>query len=228
MERVTAAAVAVLAGAAASAAVLGVDLDPGIEASISAPLFSASFGVSGWLGVEVEMDGDGKLSNAGLSAVDLLIASAGLYDFGPGGLLRLTNIGITMEARGDPVSFYNETSGVPQPGDYAGFQDAGAVAALTGEFGVDIDGDGVEEITWDLSAIDGEYRTFDFIAQIIRDGGSSLYTLSTQFILEVDPGFLGQPLPIMIEYTGGGQGMVPGPGTLAALGIGLVGARRRR
>jgi hypothetical protein len=216
------------AAASANAGVLNVDLDPG-DASVSAPLFSATFGVSGSLGIDVEQDGDGKLSNAGLSAADLLIASGGTYGFGLGGVLTLSNIGISLQEPGGQEYFYNETAGVPQPGDYAGFLDTDALASLSGTFAVDVDGDGTDEFTGDLSMIDEEYRTFDFEALITRDGGSSLYTVTTDFFLEVNLGFDGAPLPIIIEFSGGGTGVIPAPASWAALALaGLAAARRRR
>ncbi len=218
----------VFAAATADAGILNVDLDPG-DASVSAPLFSATVGVSGSLGINVEQDGDGKLSNAGLSAADLLIASGGTYGFGPSGLLTLSNIGITLQEPGGQEYFYNETAGVSQPGDYAGFLDTDALAALSGTFAVDIDGDGDSEFTGDLSTIDEEYRRFDFEALITRDGGSQVYTLTTDFFLEVNLDFAGAALPILIEFSGGGTGVIPAPASAAALALaGLAATRRRR
>lgn len=229
MQHLTMTALAVTLGSAAQAATLDINVDPGSEVAVDAPLFSTIFGVSGSIGIDAETDADGKLSNAGLCAADLLVASAGFYNFGPNGLLRLSNIGITLEDKGGQEYFFNETAGVPQPGDYAGFLDTDAVAGLSGEFGIDIDGDGTEEFTRDLSQIDEVHRVFDFEAIITRDGGSPVYTLMTDFFLAIDTGIDGVPLPITIEFSGGGQGIIPAPGTMAAvLGLGLVGARRRR
>ena len=216
------------ASASASAGILNVDLAPG-DATVSAPLFSTTFGVSGSLGIGVEQDGDGKLSDAGLSSLDLLIASGGVYDFGLGGFLTLSNIGITLQEPGGQEFFFNETAGVPQPGDYAGFLDTDALAALAGTFAVDVNGDGTDEFTGDLSTIDEQYRTFNFEALITRDGGSPVYTLTTDFFLEIDLGINGTPLPITIEFSGGGTGVIPAPASAAALALaGLAATRRRR
>lgn len=221
-------AAAALAPASACAGILNVDLDPG-DASVSAPLFSTTFGVSGSLGIGVEQDGDGKLSDAGLGSLDLLIASGGTYGFGPGGFLTLSNIGISLQEPGGQEYFYNETAGVPQPGDYAGFLDTDALAALSGTFALDVNGDGTDDFTGDLSTIDEQYRTFNFEALITRDGGSNVYTLETNFFLEVNLGLDGAPLPITIEFSGGGTGVIPAPASAAALAlVGLAATRRRR
>lgn len=224
----TTVAAAMLAVAGAQAGVLGIDLDPGNEATVDAPLFSESFGVSGSLGIDVEMDGEGKLSDARLCAADLLIMSGGAYAFGPAGLLTLSNIGITLQEKGGQEYFFNETAGSSQPGDYAGFLDTDGVAALAGTFAVDIDGDGTDEITFDLSDLDEEFRLFDFEGLITRDGGSNIYTLETFFALTIETSIGGQSLPISIEYSGGGFGVIPSPGTLAMIAFAGIAATRRR
>ena len=228
MQTKTIIAAVAASAAGAHAGVLNVDLDPA-DASVSAPLFDAMFGVSGAIGIGVEQDGDGKPSDAGLVSADLLIASGGVYNFGLGGFLTLSNIGISLQEPGGQEYFYNETAGVPQPGDYAGFLDTEDLASLSGTFAIDLDGDGNDDFTGDLSTVDEEFRTFDFEALITRDGGSNVYALETFFFLEINLGFGGAPLPITIEFSGGGTGVIPAPAPGALLGrAGLAAARRRR
>ena len=229
MKNVIAAVVLAAAGTAVSGGVIGIQLDPSSEASVDAPLFDQTFGVSGSLGIGVEQDGDGKISDATLCAADILVHSFGVYSFAGAGSLTLSNIGISLEEKGEQEYFYNETQGSSQPGDYVGFLDVDAIAALTGMFSIDIDGDGNDDLSQDLSTISEEFTTFDFEPLITREGGSNVYVLETTFFLTIDVDFAGQPFPITIEFTGGGSGVIPVPGSLAALFIGgaLV-ARRRR
>ena len=211
------------------AGLLSVNVNPGQAADVSAPLFDASFGVGGSIGIDVELDDDGKLANASLCLVDLIIASGGSYAFGGGGILTLSNIAISLEQKGGQEFFFNETSGVPQPGDYAGFLDTGAIASLEGTFAIDIDGDGNDEISRSFADVDQDDRFFDFEAIITRDGGSNTYAVETFLFLTIDNSFAGQSLPIDVEFIGGGIGFIPAPASGLAIGCaGLLGCRRRR
>jgi hypothetical protein len=224
--------VAVAAGLAGSVAadIIDINLDPGSETTIASPVYTGTFGLTGSIGIDVALDGEGKLDNAGLCAVDLIVQSAGTYSFGGFGTLRMTNIGISLERKGGQEFFFNETQGSSQPGDFAGFLDTDGLVALTGEVGLDLSGDGVEDVVTDLSTIDEQFRTFDFEALILRDGGSSVYDLTTFFVLDLATSSGGFDIPISIEADVGGSGLlIPAPAPLAAiLFAGVMGARRRR
>ncbi|MEM1184357.1 MAG: hypothetical protein AAGI53_05060 [Planctomycetota bacterium] len=218
-----------LASTVASGEVINFDLAPDQQATVLSGPTSIGFGVEGSFTTEVERDGEGKLSDARLVAINLLVLSASVYDFGALGLVTLSNIGVSLEQEGGQEFFFNETAGSSQPGDFAGFLQTDNVAGLTGTLELDSDRDGTADQVTDLATIDEAFRTFEIEPFISRAPGESDYLFETFFQLDVETTSMGLPISFDIEFSGGGDGsLVPTPGSMTLAGLFVAVTFRRR
>jgi len=213
----------------ASGEVINFDLASDQQATVVSGPTSIGFGVEGGFTTEVERDGEGKLSDARLVALNLLVLSASVYDFGALGLVTLSNIGVSLEQEGGQEFFFNETSGSSQPGDFAGFLQTDNVAGLTGTLELDSDRDGTADQVTDLATIDEAFRTFEIEPFITRAPGETDYQFETFFQLNVEATSMGLPISFDIEFSGGGDGsLVPTPGSMTLAGLFVAVTFRRR